>query len=80
MFSCTFSVLGERLRICSTFIWIPKSPKLQMSIQKKSCENECAFQKTLLFISLSLKNSQDEKQNQTVMLYYPCLSFLPGTL
>lgn len=35
MFSCTFSVLEERLRICSTFIWIPKSPKLQMSIQKK---------------------------------------------
>lgn len=30
-----FSVLGERLRICSTFIWIPKSVKLQMSIQKK---------------------------------------------
>lgn len=69
MFSYTLPGLGERLRICSTFIWITKSPKLQMSTQK-SCENEHAFQQTLLFCFLSVKSSQDEKQNQTMMLYY----------
>lgn len=34
MFSCTLSGLGERLKICSTIIWITKSPELQMSIQR----------------------------------------------
>lgn len=79
MFSYTLSGLGKRLRICSSFIQITKSSKMQISIQK-SCENEHAFQQILLFCSLSLKNSQDEKQNQTMMLYYSCLIFLPGML
>lgn len=68
MFSYTLPGLGESLRICSTFIWITKSPKLQMSIEKTVKMNMLSS-KLCLFCSISLKNSQDKKQNQTMMLY-----------